>query len=179
MTKLTEPRPKTYGVKTESEDTAAAYLIDAYISYKKDPTGHIEERARWWFSDIVSSVLLAEDPYRATLSFDKAFEKHILPGLTRKTKSRINDILFDSLKANPHTDIKSTFDEKLDWTHIEKDGYANTNERLSNVELEVTNSQLRQRIKELKAEVEYLKSQNAFNDVLTSKTTRRYEELPF
>ena len=188
MTKLTEPRPKTYGVKTESDDTAAVYLIDAYINYRKNPTKHLEDRAKWWFSDIVSNVSIAEDPYRATMSFNEAFEKHILPGLTRKTKSRIADVLdiyplvgtiSDSSKANPHTDTESVFTKIIDWTHIERDDYTDIKEKLSISALEITNLQLLQRIDELEAEVRYLKSQNAFNDVLTSKTTRRYEELPF
>ena len=175
---------KQYLDKLE-EDSIMGYLMHTYIEVKNNPSVGLPQVVVDWTERATQPT--PTNPYGEVLTFPEAFEKHVIPKLPAYAQRQIETTLVDAPKTNLlSAGVRAGYsknDDRYDTTSyapgviMRADPTAGSSE---NALLE-ENADLHKQIEVLKAEVEYLKSQDAFAKVANKKkfAIDYDEELPF
>jgi len=167
------------------DNSTLDYLVKAYIHAKNNPGALLPPAAIDWAERATQPT--PTDPYGEILTFPEAFEKHVIPKLPAYAQRQIEMTLVDAPKTNLlSAGVRAGYsknDDRYDTTSyapgviMRADPTAGSSE---NTLLE-ENADLHKQIEVLKAEVEYLKSQDAFAKVANKKkfAIDYDEELPF
>jgi len=167
---------------TNSDNDIMDYLVHTYIEVKGNPSVGLPQVMVDWTERTCQPT--AKEPYGEALTFTEAFEKYVIPKMTEEARRKLEMVLLP-------TDIK---DDRYDTTSyaagtimradptVEMWGTTTASVPMPTSEnaLLEENAELHKEIEMLKAELEYLKSQNAF-DKVAKKKKRVWddEKLPF
>jgi len=165
---------------TNSDNDIMDYLVHTYIEVKGNPSVGLPQVMVDWTERTCQPT--AKEPYGEALTFTEAFEKYVIPKMTEEARRKLEMVLLP-------TDIK---DDRYDTTSyaagtimradptVEMWGKTTSVRSSENALLE-ENAELHKEVAKLKAVIEYLESQNAFDNVIkTRHEADMYdEELPF